>query len=68
MYDFENAPVGYCECCGGEIYGGDEVYDMNEVYSNGRHIIHEECLLDSLEEVLTKQYARDVFDWRYNDE
>ncbi|GHV45060.1 hypothetical protein FACS189492_2210 [Clostridia bacterium] len=50
-YDYYgDEPIGYCACCGGEIYAGDEVYDMGEIYQGGARIIHEDCLGDSLEE------------------
>lgn len=43
-------PVSYCECCHGEIYSGDVVYDLAQIYMGGRHIVHEDCIIDSLED------------------
>lgn len=49
--DLQNeVPVSYCECCRSEIYSGDIVYDLAQVYMGGRHVVHEDCMLDSLEE------------------
>lgn len=53
MYSFDKQneiPISYCECCHGEIYSGDTVYNLCQVYVSGRCIVHEDCLLDSLEQ------------------
>lgn len=36
----EDKIFGYCDHCGGEIYEGEEVYEIEG------DIIHEDCLLD----------------------
>ena len=36
----EDVIVGYCNQCGGEIYEGEEVYDIDCC------TVHEDCLLD----------------------
>lgn len=38
----DEKPVGYCACCGGEIYPGDAVF------AGAKGMVHEECLLDFL--------------------
>lgn len=36
----EDRPVDYCDCCGGEVYGGDTVYRIDG------QCIHADCLED----------------------
>lgn len=48
--DFQNQkPIAFCEHCNGEIYAGDYIYNLDEVYMNGRFIVHEDCMLKDLE-------------------
>lgn len=42
----EDIIVGYCDQCGGEIYEGEEVYDIDCC------TVHEDCLLDYAKERL----------------
>ena len=42
----EDKVFGYCDHCGGEIYEGEEVYEIDG------NIIHEDCLLDYVRENL----------------
>jgi len=42
-------PIAFCEYCKGEIYAGDYIYNLDEVYMNGRFIVHEDCMLKELE-------------------
>ena len=42
----EDVIVGYCNQCGGEIYEGEEVYDIDCC------TVHEDCLLDYVRERL----------------
>lgn len=42
----EDVIVGYCDQCGGEIYEGEEVYDIDCC------TVHEDCLLDYAKEHL----------------
>lgn len=52
MYDIPERPldppedviVGYCDYCGGEIYEGEEVYEIDG------DVVHEDCLLDYVKE------------------
>jgi len=52
--DFQNQqptmPVAICDHCKEEIYAGDYIYNLDEIYMNGTFIVHEDCLLKSLEE------------------
>lgn len=48
--DFQNQqPISFCEHCNGEIYTGDYIFNLDEVYMNGRFIVHEDCMLKDLE-------------------
>ncbi|OQB14692.1 MAG: hypothetical protein BWY15_00842 [Firmicutes bacterium ADurb.Bin193] len=50
-YNIQNeSPISYCGCCHGEIYSGDTVYDLSEIYTSARYIVHEDCMIDSLTE------------------
>ncbi len=40
----EDKIFGYCDHCGGEIYEGEDIYEIDG------DIIHEECLLDYAKE------------------
>lgn len=42
----EDKIYGYCNLCGGEIYEGDTIYEING------QLIHEECL---------EEFAKDYF-------
>lgn len=52
MYDIPERPldppedviVGYCDHCGGEIYEGEEIYEIDG------DVVHEDCLLDYVKE------------------
>lgn len=48
----EDKIYGYCDYCGGEIYEGEDVY---EIFGD---VIHEDCLLDYAKDKLaTKREA-----------
>lgn len=64
-------PVSHCECCQNEIFGGDMVYDLAEVYMGGRHVVHEDCMTESIEQnkILAMEFLlsdtcllKDIFD------
>lgn len=42
----EDKVFGYCDQCGGEIYEGEDIYEIDG------DIIHEDCLLDYAREKL----------------
>jgi len=48
--DIQNQkPIAFCEHCMGEIYAGDYMYNLDEVYMNGSFVVHEDCMLRNLE-------------------
>ena len=47
--------MGYCDQCGGEIYEGEEVYDIDG------DTIHEDCLLDYAREHLAVKREAGVY-------
>lgn len=46
----EDTVVGYCKCCGGEIYAGEEFY-RGDVGS-----VHKECIRTYTQEFLTPDF------------
>ncbi len=70
--DIQNElPVSYCECCHGEIFSADFIYDLAEIYMSGRCLVHEDCLIESIEQnkALVMEYLfsdwcllKDIFD------
>lgn len=62
-YDCPEAPLeppedkifGYCDHCGGEIYMGEDIYEING------DIIHEDCLLDYARENLAEKKEATIY-------
>lgn len=48
MQHEEATGVMICRHCGEDIYPDDIIYNLEDIYNEGAHIVHENCLGNSL--------------------
>lgn len=51
----EDVVVGECDHCGGEIYEGEEVYDIDG------YTVHEDCLLDFVKDRMAVRREAEIY-------
>lgn len=54
----EDKIIGYCARCGGEIYAGNPVYLCDE------GMVHVDCVLEHIEEVMSRQEIASLCGYR----